>query len=156
MTRKAPFLAIAMTLLLIAPIHAGGKEKKKCLSAPKECEQQIRKMLTGQLYLGVDVTETRLGPVIKSVTPDSPAERADLRPLDRVISIDGHDLTGSGGRDFRETLNAARNRPKPLVRMLLQRGSSFRRLDVLLEPISGSQIDKIVAAHMAEFHSTEK
>jgi len=113
-------------------------------------------MLTGQLYLGVDVIETRLGPVIKSVTPDGPADRADLRPQDRVISIDGHDLTGRGVREFREALNAAKDRRKPLVRMLLQRGTSFRRLDAMLEPISEEQIDKIVAAHMAEFHSTEK
>jgi C-terminal processing protease CtpA/Prc len=156
MTRKHPYIAILVSLFFLAPLMAGGKEKKKCNSTPKECEQQIRKMLTGQLYLGVEVTETRLGPVVKSVTPDSPADRSDIRPLDRIITIDGQDLTGRGVRDFREALNAAKDRPKPLVRMLVQRGTGFKRLDAMLEAISDRQIDKIVASHMSEFHSTEK
>lgn len=156
MIRKSPYLAIVISLFFIAPLIAGGKEKKKCLSQPRECEQQIRKMLTGQLYLGVEVTETRLGVIIKSVTPDSPAESADMRPLDRIISIDGHDLIGRGVRDFRQLLNAAKDRPKPMVRMLVQRTSGFKRLEVLLEHVSEEQIDKIVASHMSEFHSTDK
>ena len=157
MIRKNPYLAILMSLFFIAPLIAGvRKEKKKCLSPAKECEQQIRMMLTGQLYLGVEVTETKLGLVVKSVTSDSPADRADLRALDRIISIDGHDLTGRGVRDFRQVLNAAKDRPKPSVWMLVQRGSAFKRLNAMLDPISPEQIDKIVAAHMAEFHPSEK
>jgi predicted metalloprotease with PDZ domain len=157
MTLKKPYIAIFVSLFFIAPLLAGVKEKKKCLSTPKECEQQIRKMLTGQLYLGVEVNETKMGLFVKSVTPDSPADRADLRERDRIISIDGHDLTGRGVRDFRQVLsNAGKERPKPNVWLLVQRGNGFRRLDALLEPVSDEQIEKIVASHMAEFHSTGK
>jgi C-terminal processing protease CtpA/Prc len=157
MIRKNPYLVILMSLFFIAPLIAGvRKEKKKCFSPAKECEQQIRKMLTGQLYLGVEVNETKLGLVVTSVTSDSPADRADIRALDRIISIDGHDLTGRGVRDFRQVLNAAKDRLKPTVWMLVQRGSSFKRLNATLDPISPEQIDKIVAAHLAEFHPSEK
>ena len=74
--------------LLAAGAHAG-EEKKKCSTPPAECERIIRQMLSGRRYLGVQIVELNPGIAIKSVVEDGPAERAELRPGDRLMAVNG-------------------------------------------------------------------
>ena len=88
--------------------------------------------------IGVMTTPRADGAFIQLVFPDSPAARADLRPRDRIIAVDGHpyttddgDLQGPAGSTVR--LNVVRPGEKPrdvvLVRQEVQGHivPSFRR-----------------------------
>ena len=71
---KLSFLSsLALAALSVTLVQA---EEPKCHNAARECTQQIRKMLGGRRYLGIQVVELKPGLVIKSVLPDSPAARS--------------------------------------------------------------------------------
>ncbi len=42
--------------------------------------------------IGVVLDDTETGLVVQSVLPDSPAEGVDLRPRDRIVTVDGEDV----------------------------------------------------------------
>lgn len=42
--------------------------------------------------IGVVLDDTDTGLVVQSVLPDSPAEEVDLRPRDRIVTVDGEDV----------------------------------------------------------------
>lgn len=66
--------------------------------------EQTQAQLDGQEYEGigawVDVTKEYL--TVVAPMPDSPAEKAGLRPGDQVIAIDGEDMTGKDGEYARQ------------------------------------------------------
>ena len=49
----------------------------------RECEQEIRQMLSGKRYLGIEVEEKNFGLMVKTVAPESPAWRSGLEVGDR-------------------------------------------------------------------------
>src|SRR5687767_396751 len=91
-------------LLLVASIAASTllADEPKCNGAARDCDQQIRQMLSGRRYFGATIEDRNPGLVIKSVHPDSPAERAGLKPGDRLIAVNGKSLTQATGREFKQ------------------------------------------------------
>jgi len=69
-----------------------------------EMLERFNDVLQGAEYEGigawVDTTQEYL--TIISPMPDSPAEKADLRPGDKVIAINGEDMTGQDGEYARQ------------------------------------------------------
>jgi len=124
----------------------------KCSASARECELQIRQMLSGRRFLGITIEEQRPGGlVIKSVTSKSPAERYGLREGDRLIALNGKSLTQATPKDFKQILAGAREDGK--LWMIIWRRGAYRRVDARLEPYTKEQIDKIVAAHLTQSHS---
>lgn len=146
MNPRYPRLAFLTILLVAAGVYA--QEAKKCTVPPKECERQIRAMLTGKRYLGVQIDEVNPGLIIKVVVPDSPAERADLREGDRLIAVNGHYTTTATIRDFKQIMEGARS-----LFLIVQRHGMYKKVDVRLEPYSEAQIEKIIAQHLAQSHT---
>jgi len=110
--------------LLIAGLSASvllaGDEPKHCNASAKECDQQIRSMLTGRRYLGISVVDLKPGIVIKSVVADSPAERANFKAGDRLIAVNGQKMTESTVQDFKRVLAGARDtltKHRPIVQV---------------------------------------
>lgn len=149
MRSRAARLA-SMGLLLFA-VMAWADEGKMCGASAHECEQAIRAMLTGRRYLGVQLQELNPGLVIRVVTPESPADRGDLRAGDRLLVVNGHSTTNASIKDFKQILNDTRDTGR--LWMIINRHGIFKKLDLKLEPYSKAQIDKIVAQHLAQSHA---
>lgn len=149
MRSRLTFFVTALTVLSAAAYAQDNP--KKCTQSARECEQQIRQMLTGRMYLGVLLEELTPGLAVKAVVPDSPAERADLRTGDKLIAVNGHSMKEASIADFKALLGTTKQ-PRHMW-MLVQRHGAFHRLDVWLQPYSTTMIDKIVAQHLAQSHT---
>jgi len=145
------FSIVAVSAALIVAATLAADEAKKCTASARECEQHIRQMLSGRRYLGVQLVELNPGLAIKTVVPEAPAERSDLRPGDRLMAVNGRSTLQATIRDFKEILGDAKETGR--LNVIVQRRGLLKRIDVRLEPYSKAQIDKIVAQHLAESHS---
>lgn len=100
------------------------------------------------------------GIAVKSVTPDSPADKAGLEPGDRLMSIDRYDIskaTVAELRKIREKILAS-SEEEPSSRKIVitvNRVGTFKRLTLRVEKMSKEQIDRIVAAHLKEAHGVD-
>lgn len=139
---------LLIACLATASLFAG--DEKMCQAPARECEQQIRQMLSGRRYLGVQLVEIKPGLTIKAVLPNSPAARAQLKEGDRLIAVNGQSIVGGTAQDFKKILASAKE--TGTLWMIIQRRGAFRKVEVRLEPYSKEQIDKIIAAHMLQSH----
>lgn len=139
-----------VALVAAAAVHA---DDPKCGATARECEQRIRQMLGGRRFLGATVEEQRPnGLVITAITANSPAERYGLKTGDRLIGVNGKSLRGATPKDFKQVVAGARDDGK--LWLIIWRRGAYRRVDARLEPYTKEQIDKIIAAHLAESHTT--
>jgi predicted metalloprotease with PDZ domain len=141
-------LTLALAALSVTLLQA---EEPKCHSAARECTQQIRKMLGGRRYLGIQVVELKPGLVIKSVLPDSPAAKVALQPGDRMIGLNGRSLAKATARDFKQILADASNTGR--VFMIVQRRGAYRKVEARLEPYPKEYIEKAISSHLATSHT---
>lgn len=139
-------------ILFVALIAAStaGADEAKCSAAARECDHQIRQMLSGRRYLGATIEERDSGLVIKSVHPEGPAARAGLQAEDRLIAVNGKSLADATSREFKQAIAAARSTGRLFI--IIWRGGVYSRIEARLEPYSREQIDKIIDAHLAHSH----
>ena len=141
--------------LFVAGLAAGAllhaDEPKHCSASAKECEQQIRQMLTGRRYLGLSVVNLKPGIVVKTVVADSPAERADFKAGDRLIAVNGQPMTEATVEDFKRVLAGVRD--VGALWVVVQRRGAYKTIAVRLEPYTKAQIDKVIATHLAQSHT---
>src|SRR6266849_525916 len=147
--RNYRLIVVAVSLLVVSA-HADDK-KPKCTTPPAECERIIRQMLSGRRYLGVQLQELNPGLSVKSVVEDSPADRYDLRPGDRLMAVNGKSTRDATIQDFKQILGQAKETGRLWI--IVQRGGILKKIELRMEPYSKAQIDKIVAQHMAEAHN---
>jgi predicted metalloprotease with PDZ domain len=144
---------LVMTAVVVSLAAAAlADDTKKCNTPPDECARQIRQMLAGRQYLGVLVSDETGGLIVKSVVPDSPAERAEMKAGDRLIAVNGHRTVEATTKDFKAILDEVGKTHRHLW-MLVQRRGAFKKIDVMMEPYSKVQIERIVAQHLSEAHA---
>ena len=139
----------AAGLLAAASLYA---DDPKCNVAARECDQQIRMMLSGRRYHGAIVEERKPGLVVKSVTQGSPAWKAGLRVGDRLIAINGKSLTQATTREFKPVVADAR--VNGTLGVIIWRSGAYSKVDIRLEPYTKEQMDKIIAGHLATSHAS--
>jgi predicted metalloprotease with PDZ domain len=127
-------------------------DEPRCSASARECDEQIRKFLAGRRYLGATIEEHNPGLIIKSVAPDGPAARSGLKPGDRLIAVNGKAVTQAPTRELKQILADARETGKLFI--IVARHGSYLRIEARLEPYSKEQLDKIVAAHLAQSHAS--
>jgi len=137
---------------LVAATATLSAEEPRCSGLARECEQQIRHMLSGRRYLGATIDDHNPGLIIKSVNPDSPAERAGLKSGDRLIALNGKPLTQSSTREFKQIIADARSTGRLFI--IISRHGIYSKVETRLEPYSKEQIAKIVAAHLSQGHTS--
>ena len=139
-------------IVAMVAVSAFGGDEPRCNGAARECEQQIRHMLSGRRYFGATIEDRNPGLVIKSVHPESPAARAGLMPGDRLIAVNGKSLTQSSGREFKQIIADARGTGR--LWMIISRRGAYSKIEAQLQPYSKDQMQKIVAAHLAQSHTS--
>jgi predicted metalloprotease with PDZ domain len=143
---------VSLSLLIAGAVVVAADEKdRKCSTSARVCEQEIRRMLTGRRYLGVQLMELNPGLLVKGVLPDSPAERADFRAGDRLMAVNGHSTAEATIKDFKQLLSASRG--TGMLFMIVQRRGALRQITVRLEPYSETQIEKIISQHLVQNHA---
>lgn len=140
---------LAVLLLATATVYA--QEPQRCNSSAHECEQEIRRMLSGRRYLGAQILELHPGIIIKAILPDGPAARSDLRDGDRIIAVNGHQISSGGAKEFKQVLADVKD--TGTLFMIIQRRGAYRKVELRLDPYPKVQIDKIIAAHLAQSHA---
>lgn len=128
------------------------EEGRKCSASAHECEQAIRQMLSGRRYLGAQLEESNPGLIIKAIVADGPAERADLKVGDRFMAVNGRTTANATIRDFKQILGEAKGTGRLFV--IVKRHGQLMKFDVRLEPYTKVQIDKVVAQHLSQSHTT--
>ena len=123
-----------------------------CTASARECEQAIRQLSSGRRYLGALIEELDPGIAIKAINDDSPAARADLRPGDQLMAVNGHSTAEADIKDFKQILYSAKE--TGVLWIIIKRQGILKKIEVRLAPYSKAQIDKMVAQHLALEHST--
>ncbi len=144
---RLPHLLFAALLLAPTAYAANGK---MCTASARECEQAIRQLSSGRRYLGAQIEELNPGIYIKAVIDDAPAARADLKPGDRLMAVNGHNIVDGNITDFKQILYSARE--TGVLWVIVKRQGVLKKIDVRLEPYTKAQIDKMVAQHLAQSH----
>jgi C-terminal processing protease CtpA/Prc len=141
-------------IIIVASLAAATllADEPKCNGTARDCEQQIRHMLSGRRYFGATIQDKNPGLVVKTVIDNSPAARAGLQPGDRLIALNGKSLTQATGREFKQLIADARDTGR--IFMIISRRNMYRKLETRLEPYTKEQIAKIIAAHLSQSHTT--
>jgi S1-C subfamily serine protease len=140
---------LALATLVAFGISA---EEPRCTQTAQDCDHQIRQMLSGCRFLGMTVEERNPGLVISKIVPQSPAARGGLRVGDRLIAVNGKSLTNSSPRDFKQIVADARSTCR--LWMIVSRSGAYTKVEARLEPYSKEQIEKIIAAHLSQSHTS--
>ena len=146
-SRFRPIIAIAAVVSAVAGARA---QEPKCHVPAMDCERQIRQMLSGRRYLGLDLVEIKPGLVVKAVRNDSPALRADFQSGDRIMAVNGKSMEKATGKQFKETLAEARSTGRLWI-IVLRRGA-YKKIEARLEPYPQEYIDKVVSGHLTAAH----
>ena len=141
-------------LFFVASLAAAAllADEPKCAGIARDCEREIRHMLSGRRYLGATIEDRNPGLVVKSVHENSPAARQGLKPGDRLIAMNGKALTQATAREFKKYIADARDTGR--LFMIVSRRNVYQKLEIRLEPYTKEMINKIVSAHMSNGHST--
>jgi S1-C subfamily serine protease len=145
------FLKTATAAIVLSTAAIISAQEPKCHVPANECERQIRQMLSGRRYLGLDIVELKPGLVVKTVHPESPAARAEFKEGDRLIYVNGKSLEQATAKQFKEVLAEARQTGRLWI--IVQRRGAYKKIEARLEPYPQEYIDKVVSAHIAQAHT---
>ena len=137
--------AIALSAVVLSA------QEPKCKVPAKECERQIRQMLSGRRYLGADLLDENPGLVVKTVHPDSPAASADLKEGDHIVAVNGRSMLQANLKQYKETLADARQTGRLWI--IIQRRGAYKKIEARLGPYPEEYIDKVISAHLAQAHA---
>ncbi len=143
-------LLITATGVLAQEAPRTQETPQRCNSTARECEQEIRRMLSGRRYLGAQILEQNPGLIVKSINADGPAAHVDLKPGDRIIAVNGRQMFLASVKEFKQAL--AEVKETGAIFMIIQRRGVYRKVELRLEPYPKAQVDKIIAAHLAQSH----
>ena len=149
---RSRFIRFSAVVVSIAAAAALADDAKKCNTPPDECARAIRKILAGKPFLGAEVGELLPGLFVKTVVPDSAADHGDLKPGDRIMAVNGHNTKEASIKDFKMIV-AEIGQTHRHIWMIVNRRGALKKIDVMMEPLTKAQIERIVSQHLSEGHS---
>jgi predicted metalloprotease with PDZ domain len=144
-------LHLAFLALVVGATALAAQESGRCSSSARECELEIRQMLSGRRYLGAQIVDLNPGVAIKSINNDGPAVHADLVAGDRIIAVNGKSLMYGSVRDYKGIIAEVKDSGGMLF-MIVDRHGAYHKVEVRLWPFPKAQVEKIIAAHLATSH----
>lgn len=150
--RSRTATSLAAIALFVGAGALATEDGPKCTVPSHDCEQAIRQMMSGRRYLGAKLEELNQGLMVKEIVENGPADRGDLRVGDRLMAVNGRSTQYASIRDFKQILSDAKGSGRLL--MIVQRHGKLIKVELRLEPYTKAQIDKIVAQHLVQGHST--
>jgi predicted metalloprotease with PDZ domain len=155
MTHRSLRIAVAIFFAGVTVLSAQDVQTpvRRCNASARECEQEIRDMLSGRRYLGALVAPMTTGPglYIKTISNDGPASHVDLQAGDRIIAINGRSLMYGTMKDYKNLVAEVKD-TTGLLFIIVDRHGSYRKTEVRLAPYPQAQVEKIIAAHLSKFH----
>jgi predicted metalloprotease with PDZ domain len=146
--RHTPILLCA--LLFAFAVVAG--DDSKCKAAVRECDLQIRQLMSGRRYLGATISDEKPGLVVTKIVERGPAHRAGILVGDRLVVMNGKSLASASTREFKQILAEARQTGRLMI--IVMRDGQYKRIIARLEPYTKEQLDKMIAAHVAQSHTS--
>lgn len=104
---------------------------------PKYANAAKERLAGDTVSIGLDFKIRQPKLIVTDVVPDSPADRAGIRPGDRIYAIDEDYLGGKGLRDFYEMI---RKPAGATVRLLVGRGDTVYRLELACEKFNARDV----------------
>lgn len=155
MTHRSLRLAIAAFFAGAAVLLAQDVQTpvRRCNASARECEQEIRDMLSGRRYLGAQIVPMTTGPgiYIKSISQDGPAAHVDLQAGDRIIAVNGRSLMYGTMKDYKNLVAEVKD-TSGILFIIVDRHGTYKKTEVRLAPYPKAQVEKIIAAHLSKFH----
>lgn len=142
---------ILIALVLSSAIPQVGVAREACPLPARECETQIRQMLSERRYLGVRFEKTRYGIIIRSVVEGSPAEAAGFLPDDLIISVNRRMVTRAEIKELKALFREKAGEDGKLA-FVVARYGQIRRVHARLGSMPKEAIDRIVEAHLRDGH----
>jgi C-terminal processing protease CtpA/Prc len=144
--------------LLLAPVSSTAfAGEYKCTAPTQECLDKMTANLMKRGWLGIFGNEIRengtMHMEIIEVVPGSPAEKADIRPGDILVGINGVDLVESN-KEKLYTIQK-KNKPGVTMRYTLKRGKHRVYKQVKLGSMPYEVIVRAVGAHMLEHSNVD-
>ena len=157
MRRQTAILMIVAALLLAPASSTALAGEYKCTAPTQECLDKMAANLMKRGWLGIFGDEIRENGTmymkIIEVVPGSPAEKADIRPGDILVAINGVDLIESN----KEKLYTIQKKNKPGVEfrytVLRNKHRVYKR--ARLESMPYEVIVRAVGAHMLEHSNVD-
>ena len=144
------FLKTAAVVIAFSTAALSFAQEPKCHVPANECVRQIRQMLSGRRYLGLEVVDLKPGLVVKAVKPDSPASRAEFKEGDRLMAVNGKPMDKATAKQFKEALAEARSTGRLWI--IIQRRGAYKKIEARLEPYPQEYIEKVISGHLAQAH----
>lgn len=127
---------------------------------PPEATAEFEKELSGELEgIGIKIGALDDYPAVIASLPDSPAERAGLKPKDKIVKIDG---TETKGMILDEAVSKIRGEKGTVVKLEIVRGSEtqrtfeIKREKITVQTIESRKVDDVTVIVINEFGTETK
>jgi len=141
-------VAVALACLMISAGRAA--DKPPCSPDDRECIESLAARLKASGWVGVVLDRDKPTDdfTVITVIPDSPAEKAGIRPGDILVAINGMKVSEHND----ESLSAKRKNRKPgdSVTYTMRRDGADRELNLILAPMPAKVLARYLALYLGE------
>ena len=145
MKNKSWLVAIA-ALVILSGFSAFAGEKK-CTADTQECLDYMVSAFKNRGWVGLELDEM----TITRVIPGSPAEAARFKVGDRLVALNGIEMTHANEKALKQAQKSMR--PGKQVTYRVERHGGMRELTVTLAPLPDDILAQWIGRHMLE-HAT--
>ncbi len=158
--KRALLIPAATTLLFAGAVLFAGAAlagRQPCDAELDDCLQQMTENVgkgKGKGWVGIELERGDDGSLtITRVVSESPAERAGLRPGDRILALDGVSYAGGDRAALKKAYKAMV--PDNTITYTIDRGGQQLDVDILLASLPDRIKAQWIARHLVEGHSQE-
>jgi len=141
-------VAVALACLMIPAARAA--DRPPCSPDDRECIESLAARLKASGWVGVVLEREKPTDdfTVSTVIPDSPAEKAGIRPGDILVAING--VKVSEIKDERLSSTCKDRKPGDSVTYTIRRDDADRELNMTLAPMPAKVLARYLALYLAE------
>src|SRR5262245_50736895 len=128
--------------------------KHECNMTAEECAQEMQKNMATRGWLGINMDQSDEAMTINKVYPGSPAEQAGFHTGDKIVSINGVQVSDKNEEKLHGMLKNAKIGEQ--VTYVVERGSEDVTLKAKLVQIPQDVLAQIIDQHMKADHTVAK